>query len=190
MSAVDAPPGIAFAGQPSGEFVAKPRARRLATRVFVFAVAAGIATLALAARRLHAPLVELLLIAPLMCMSVAAVGFAVRSARLRVDHDGVRWGWSWGGFRLNRARLLRIDAYSDAFALRPRRGSTWYLSRRDWLRFDGMGAAMRRAKLPLQHHDRNAPIGARLQSYGAVLDGLLLLDGFAAGLALVAALLV
>jgi len=189
VSAVDAPPGIAFAGQAAGEFVAKPRARRLAARVFVFALAAGVTTLSLAARRLGAPLIELLLVAPLMCMSVAAVGYAVRSAHLRIDRDGVRWGWRWGGFRLGRDRLVRIDAYSDAVALKPRRGSTWYLSRRDWFHFDRVEPAMSRAELPVERHDRGAPIGARLQSYGVVLDGLLVLDGFAAALALVAALL-
>lgn len=189
MSAVDAPPGISFAGQAAGEFVARPRARRLAGRVLVLATATGVATLSLAARQLGAPLIELLLIAPLMCMSVAVVGFAVRSAHIRVDAEGVRWGWRWGGFRLGRDRLVRIDGYVDAVALAPKRGSTWYLSRRDWENFDRLERAMRIAGLPVTHHDRKAPIGARLQSYGVVLDGLLVLDAMAAVLALVAALL-
>ncbi len=190
MSAVNAPPGMAFAGQPSGEFVARPRARRLAARVLVVVVAAGTATLSVAARRLDTPLIELLLIAPLMCMSVAAVGYAVRSAHLRVDHDGIRWGWSWLGFRLSRDRLTRVDAYRDAVALRPRRGSTWYLTNRDWNHFDRVPDAIRRAAIPMVFHDRRAPLGARLQSYGAVLDTLLVADALAAVLALLAAFLV
>jgi hypothetical protein len=190
MSAVDAPPGLAFAGQAAGEFVARPRARRLAGRVFLFCTVAGMTTLALGARRLHTPLIELLLIAPLICMSVAAVGFAVRSAHLRVDHDGVRWGWRWAGFRLGRDRLVRVDAYRDAFALKPKRGSTWYLSRRDWDNFDRVAQAMRAAGIEFTRHDRKAPIGARLQSYGGVLDTLLVLDALAALLALLAALVV
>ncbi len=190
MSAVDAPPGLAFAGQPSGEFVARPRARRLARRVLVAVVAAGVATLTLATRRLQTPLIELLLIAPLMCMSVAAVGYAVRSAHLRVDHDGIRWGWSWLGFRLSRERLTQVDAYRDAVALRPRRGSTWFLSARDWNHFDRVPDAIRRADIPMIAHDRRAPLGARLQSYGAVLDSLLVADALAAALALVAAFMV
>lgn len=190
MSAVDAPPGIPFAGRAAGEFVARPRARRLARRVFVLVSAAGVLTLAMAARRLYAPLIELLLVAPLMCISVAAVGHAVRSAHVRIDRDGVRWGWSWGGFRLTRERLRRVEAYDDAVALKPTRGSTWYLSRRDWDRFERMLPAIDQAGIPFTRHETRAPLGARLQSYGAVLDGLLVADALAAMLALISAFLI
>lgn len=190
MSAIDAPPGLPFAGRAAGEFVARPRARRLARRVFVLVIMAGVLTLILAGRRLHAPLIELLLVAPLMCISVGAVGYAVRSAHLRIDADGVRWGWGWAGFRLTRERLKRVEAYHDAVALKPTRGSTWYLSRRDWDRFERVIGAIDRAGIPFTLHDARAPLGARLQSYGAVLDGLLIADALAATLALISAFLI
>jgi hypothetical protein len=180
VSAVDAPPGLAFAGEAAGEFVARPASRKLATRVFVYvAVAAGV-TFALASRQIHAPFVEMLLIVPLVCVSVAAVGFAVRRARVRIDADGVWWGWRLGGVRMRRARIRRACVYTDAVALVPRRGSTWFLTRRDWHQFSDMARALRAAGISFTRRDRRAPLGARLQSYGLVLDALMLLDALLA----------
>jgi hypothetical protein len=187
MSAVDAPPGVAFAGEAAGEFVALRRPHRLARRVFLLVCGLGVATIALAARRIYAPSAELLLVAPLVCMSIAGVGLAVRRARLRVDADGIRWGWRITGFRMGRERLSSVVAYRDAIAVLPRRGSAWYLSARDWDRFGDMVSALRRAKLPFEVRDTRAPLQARLQSYGAVLDLLLLLAAAGAMLALAAA---
>jgi hypothetical protein len=190
VSAIDAPPGIPYAGRAAGEFVARPRARRLARRVFVLVFVAGALTLMLASRRLYQPMVEFLLVAPLMCTAIAGVGYAVRSAHLRIDRDGVRWGWSFGGFRLTRERLKSVVAYEDAVALQPVRGSTWYLSRRDWDRFERVLGAIEGARIPFEQHQRRAPLAARLQSYGAVLDGLLIADALGAMLALGSALLI
>jgi hypothetical protein len=190
VSAVDAPPGIAFAGQAAGEFVARPRPRRLAGRVlFLVLVTSGL-TVLLAVRRMHGHLqtTELLLALSLMCASMAGVGYAVRRARLRIDGDGVRWGWSEIGFRVTRAQMTAIEVYRDAVAVKQRRGSTWYVSGRDWDRFERVPGALRRAGLMAETRDRRAPLGARLQSYGAVLDLLLvavaLASVFALGVAL------
>jgi hypothetical protein len=179
MSAVDAPPGIAFAGVAAGEFVSRPRPRRLASRVMLLVLITGTATLAIGIKRAPAATAELLLAVPLVCWSVAAVGFAVRRARLRIDRDGVRWGWNDIGFRVTRDRMNRIDLYRDAIAVRQRRGSTWYVSGHDWDLFQRMPGALRRAGLPVETHERRAPLGARLQSYGIVLDLLLLADAAA-----------
>jgi hypothetical protein len=184
VSAVDAPPGVAFAGRAAGEFVARARSRRLARSVFLYVTGIGLATLAVASRRIHAPLIELVLVVPLVCMSVAAVGFAVRRARLSVDPDGVRWGWAIGGFRMHRDRMKEVCAYPDALALTPRRGSTWYLSRRDWDDFDDLRRSLGKARIPYQRSSDRAPLAARLQSYGLVLDLLLVVDALCATLAL------
>jgi len=188
VSAVDAPPGVAFAGPAVGEFVARRRPRRLAGRVFGIVLVTSGLTVALASRRAPGIAAELLLAVPLICASVAAVGLAVRRARVRIDRDGVRWGWSEIGFRVRRDQLARIEVYRDAIAVRPRRGSTWYLSGYDWELFDRMAGALRRAGLPSEAHARRAPLGARLQSYGIVLDLLLVADAvasvFALGIAL------
>ncbi len=189
MAAVDAPPGIAFAGAAAGEFVSRPRSRRLAQGVFYYVLVVGALTLALARRHIYAPAIELLLVTPMTCFSMAAIGYAVRLARLRVDSDGVRWGWRWGGFRMRRDRLKNVSAYRDAFAVTPTRGSTWYLSGRDWDHLERVPGALRRAKIPFSRHPRRAPLRARLQSYGIVLDLLLVADAVAVTLAMVLAAL-
>ena len=188
MSASDAPPGVPFAGRAFGEFVARRRPRRLAGRVLFIAVVAGAATAGLMARRIHSNLAEVLLMLSMLTVSVACVGYAVRRAHVRIDAEGVRWGWELAGFRMGRARLREIRAYDDAVAFAPRRGSTWYICARDWEQFDRLPAALRRAAMPFALEPGRAPLGARLQSYGAVLDGLLLLDAVAAVLALAVAL--
>jgi hypothetical protein len=187
VSAVDAPPGVAFAGRAAGEFVARTRSQRLARRVFLYVTGAGLLTLAIGARRIHAPLIELVLIAPLVCMSVAGVGYAVRRARLLVDPDGVRWGWAIGGFRMHTDRMKEVRVYPDAVALTPKRGSTWYLSRRDWDDFDDLRRSLGKAGIPYQRSTGTAPLAARLQSYGIVLDLLLIADAVCATLALAVA---
>jgi len=189
VAAVDAPPGIEFAGQAAGEFTARPRARKLANRAFAYVCMMGAITIAFALRRMHAPFTSaVFLVTPMMCFSVASLGFAVRAARLRVDADGVRWGWRWGGFRMRRERMRRVASYRDAFAFTPRRGSTWYVSRHDWDHFERLDKAMRQARIPFTRHERRAPFVARLQSYGIVLDLLLLANALAATFALIAAI--
>ena len=188
MSAVDAPPGIAFAGHAAGEFACRRRPRRLAGRVLFLVLLASVLTVVMAGRRMHGQTAELLMVVSLMCASVAGVGYAVRRARLRIDADGVRWGWSGIGFRVTRDDMAGIDVYRDAVAVRQRRGSTWFVSGRDWDRFEHVPAALRRAGLPLESHTRRAPLGARLQSYGTVLDLLLVSDAVASVFALGVAL--
>jgi hypothetical protein len=180
MTAIDAPPGISFAGVAAGEFVARRRPRLLAARVLFLVLVTGAVTAAIGVRRAPGASAELLLAVPLICWCVAGVGYAVRRARLRIDHDGVRWGWTDIGFRVTRDRMERIDLYRDAIAVRQRRGSTWYLSGHDWDVFERMPGVLRRAALPVHTHQRRAPVGARLQSYGIVLDLLLLADAAAA----------
>lgn len=187
MSAVDAPPGLAFAGEAAGEFVARRRPKRLARRVFWFVIALGVATIGATARKIYMPFAEVFLVAPLVCMSIAGVGYAVRRARLRIDGDGIRWGWAIAGFRMGMDRLDSVTAFRDAIAVKPRRGSTWYLSARDWDRFDSVVVALRKAEIPFAVDDRRAPLAARLQSYGLVLDLLLIATAFGAILALAAA---
>lgn len=183
MSAVDAPL-VSDAGMAAGEFAARRRPRRLAARVFYLVIFSSAVTISLALRRFHAASSEVLLAASLMCVCVAAVGYAVRRARLRIDADGVRWGWDSIHFRVRRDKLERIEVYRDAIAVRPQRGSTWYLSGHDWDGFERMPGALRRAGLPAEERPRRAPVAARLQSYGIVLDLLLVADAVAAVFAL------
>jgi hypothetical protein len=171
MSAVDVPPHQGLGGRAAGEFVARSGPRWLAGISFVYCLVVGAATMALAARRPyeHATLVIL----PLMLLAIAGVGLAVRRAHVIVGADGIRWGWPWLGVRLDVGRLVGVAVYADAIAFEPRRGSTWFLSARDWDRFAGLARAVERAGLPVTHRGGPAPLRARLQSYGRVLDSLM-----------------
>jgi hypothetical protein len=176
MSAVDVPQHQGLGGRVAGEFGARRGPRLLAGIAARWVLIAGSLAAALAARRPFHPEADTIVVATLMFAGFAAVGLAVRRARVSVDASGVRWGWSWLGFRLERDTIRHADIYRDAVALRPRRGSTWYLSARDWDRWDALALAVERSGLTvIRHGDRGAPFGARLQSYGRVLDGLLLL---------------
>jgi len=176
LSAVDAPPGLDFAGRGEGEFRARPRSRRLASIVFFYVLVSSAVAFAVAARHPFRPGAEFAVVLPLMCVSIAGLGFAIRRARLHVSAAGIRWGWKNLGFRLGPARIRALSLYRDAVAVRPSRGSLWYLSARDWDRFDELARSVRRARLPLEELDRRAPWRARLQSYGTVLDLLLLVS--------------
>jgi len=176
MSAVDVPLHAGLGGRIAGEFGARKGPRLLAGIAARWVLIAGSLASALAARRPYSPDARTVIVATLMFAGFAAVGLAVRRARVSVDASGVRWGWSWLGFRMERDRIVHVDLYRDAVALRPRRGSTWFLSARDWDRYDALALAVERAGLPATRHaDRGAPFAARLQSYGRVLDGLLVL---------------
>jgi hypothetical protein len=209
VTAVDAPPGLPFGGQPSGEFVARPGSRKLAGWVLGVVAAMAVATLWAARRRLvrHPETMSrqqrrfaghwayslgagtiTVATVPVTALAIAGVGYAIRRARLRIDRDGVRWGWAALGFRMPRGRLERALAYRDAVAFRPRRGSPWYLARRDWDRFDRVPTALGKAGIPFEVHDRRAPFRSRLQSYGLVLDLLLVADAISAVLAFLLAI--
>jgi hypothetical protein len=188
MSAVDAPPGLAFAGLAAGEFVARVEARRLAKIIFFYVTAAGMATWMLC-RRYHwfKPGIEMLLAAPVLFMGIGLLGYAVRAARVRVDAAGVRLGWARFGFRLSRGRIRQVVVYDDAVAVSPTRGSIWYLAHRDWRHFEEVAAALRRAGIAFERTHTSAPLRARLHSFGFALDGLLIVDAIGATFALAVA---
>jgi hypothetical protein len=185
MSAVD---HLGCAGLGAGEFEAPEAKRRLAARVLVFVIAAGCATVALAARHPHHAGAHILISAPLFLVSVALLGWSVRRARLKVADAKIRWGWSLFGFTARLPRLRWVRAYSDAVAVRPKRGSVWYLAATDWDRFAELPRALVAADIPVEKHERRAPFWARMQSYGRFLDVLLIINALVAALALVAAI--
>lgn len=187
MSAVDAPPGLPFAGRAVGEFAARPASLRLARRALVVVVAASVAALFVLGRRRFMTGGELLIAGPLVAIAIALVGYAVRRARLRIDQGGVRWGWDALGFRVARERLAGAISYQDAIAFRRPRGGPWYLARHDFAGFDRIPAALRAAGIPFETAARRAPLRARLQTYGVALDVLIVLDAlFAVGTLLLA----
>jgi hypothetical protein len=176
VAATDVPLHAGLGGRLAGTFVARPSARRLAGIAAWWVLVVGGLAIALAAAKPWQPQAAIVVVTTLMLGGFAGVGLAVRRAQVTVDAGGVRWGWGWLAFRLERDRIRTVDVYRDAIAFRRGRGSTWFLTAWDWDRFDGLVLAVQRAGLPTRVNDRRAPIGARLQSYGRVLDGLLVIS--------------
>ena len=180
MSAIDLPPGIGLQGTPLGTFTAPPGARRLSRIALIAIVVLGAITWYFVSRHPYSRHASTRVVVPVALTLVALLGFAVRRARVIVTRDGVRWGWDSLAFTQERARIARAHVWKDGVTLEAKRGSWWFLSARDWDRFDALVRQLRRAELPVEEHDRRAPLRARLQSYGRFLDGLLVLSMVAA----------
>jgi hypothetical protein len=69
---------------------------------------------------------------------------------------------------------VRASVYRDGVTLESKRGSWWFLSARDWDRFDALIRQLRRTDMQIAEHDIKAPFRARMQSYGKFLDFLLI----------------
>jgi hypothetical protein len=177
VAAIDTPPGLGHDDSRAAGFAAPAGPRRLAEAAMRITVALTVLVVIVIGRQRGASGSG----APaLVAWSVSAaalglVGAAVRRARVRVSADGIRWGWGAFTVRMSRERIVRVEVYRDGIALRARRGSTWFLARRDWDRFDSLARATADAGLPAAALDRDAPFTARLQSYGRILDGLMIL---------------
>jgi hypothetical protein len=174
MSALDLPPGIGLVGTPLGTFHAPPRARCGASLALAAVVVLGALTWGFVARHPYRRSASTQVVLPIAFAAFAGVGFVVRRARVAVTRDGVRWGWTAFGFHQSAARITVAHVYRDGVALEARRGSWWFIAARDWDRFDVLVRHLRRAELPIRDHVGNAPLRARLQSYGRFLDLLLL----------------
>ncbi|MDB4954073.1 MAG: hypothetical protein JWO36_1642, partial [Myxococcales bacterium] len=113
---------------------------------------------------------------PVAFTAFALLGYLVRRARVAVTRDGVRWGWDTLGFTQEAGRIVKAHVWTDGVTLESKRGSWWFLSARDWDRFDALVRQLRRAELPIEDHAAKAPLRARMQSYGKFLDGLLVVS--------------
>lgn len=173
MSALDLPPGIGLVGTPLGTFRAPVRARRIASVAAIAVVVLGAITWLLVARHPYRRSSSTQVVLPIAFAAFAGLGLLVRSARVAITRDGVRWGWTALGFHQPAARITTAHVYADGITLEARRGSWWFIAARDWDRFDALVRQLRRAELPLSDHVGNAPLRARLQSYGRFLDLLL-----------------
>jgi len=173
VSAIDTPPGLGLAVLlPHGTFAARRGPRRLAEIGLRVTVALGALAIGFAIRRPEAPQASTCFVGALTMIALGVLGVAVRRAQVTIAADGVRWGWGPWTVRMDRDRIVKVELYDDAIALRPRRGSTWFLSRRDWDRFEAMRRTAAAVGLPAEEHTRKAPLAARLQSYGRVLDAI------------------
>jgi hypothetical protein len=176
MSAIDLPPGIGLQGTPLGTFRAPPRARLLATISLVVIVGLGAITWGFVSQHPYRWHSSTQVVLPVAFTAFAVLGFLVRRARIAVTRDGVRWGWDSLGFTQHAAQIVKAHVWKDGVTLESKRGSWWFLSARDWERFEALVRQLKRAELPIEDHDRKAPLRARLQSYGKFLDGLLVIS--------------
>ena len=173
MSALDLPPGIGLVGTPLGTFRSPRRARVLAWSALAVSVSLGGITWWQVARHPWRAFASTQFVLPVAFAALALLGLAVRTARIAVTRDGVRWGWSSFGFHQGADRIVVAHVYGDGVTLEARRGSWWFLAARDWERFDALVRQVRRAELPVRDHVGRAPLRARLQSYGRFLDAML-----------------
>lgn len=172
---LDLPPGIGLAGTPLGTFRSPGKARFRAFFALVFVVVVGAATWGFVSRHPYRYHSSTQVVLPIAFLALAMLGVLVRTARVSITRDGVRWGWRSVGFHQNVSRIAVAHVYSDGVALEARRGSWWFLAARDWDRFDALVRQLRRAEMPIADHTGTAPLRARLQSYGRFLDAMLLL---------------
>jgi hypothetical protein len=178
VTAVDLPPVIGLVGTARAAFRARPGGRRLAL-IATIVTAIGLALtwwmLFKQPREWRRAGMVTYAVLPIAIFLFAAVGLAVRTARVWIDGGGVRWGWRGLHVRMEVERLAAAEIYTDGVALAAKKGSRWFLAARDWDRFDVLARELARAGLPVKPMTGRAPFRARLQSYGRVLDGLMLL---------------
>jgi hypothetical protein len=174
MSAVDIPPGIGLEGSALATFRSPRRARRLAYISLFFTLLFGALTWWGVSRHPYGGHASALVVMPVSLVSFALFGVAVRRATVSIGRAGVRWGWRSIGVRQQADRIVEIRLYDDGATLRRRRGH-WFLSARDWDRFEAMARVFSSAGLPVTAYPGKAPFRHRMQSYGRALDGLLIL---------------
>lgn len=174
MSALDFPPGIGLVGTPLATFVAPRRSRRLAGIALLLVVVLLVVTWKLVARHWWRWYASTQAVLPVAFSLFAIVAYGVRTAKLSITRDGVRWGWTSLGFTQSATQIVTAHVYSDGVALEAKRGSKWFLSARDWDRFDVLVRQLRRAELPVKEYVGKAPLRQRLQSYGRFLDALVI----------------
>jgi hypothetical protein len=175
-------------GSGGTELAAPRRARRHALVVFLFvSVITALGFRAhLRAGIFHGDALDLAL--PVFFWLVALLCWTVRRGRLRIEPEGVRWGYTWAGFRMRTERIGSVRVYDDGIALMPRRGVTpWHLSARDWEPWEDALRGLPRLGLAVERVKGPSPLRLRLQGYGLALDVLLVLDSIGATLLFMAA---
>jgi hypothetical protein len=185
VSALDLPPGIGLVGTPLGTFLAPARSRRTAAWSLTLVLLLGAATWGFVARHPYRHGSSSQVVLPVAFLAFATLGLSVRRARVAITRDGVRWGWRSFGFHQPASRIAVAHIYQDGVALEAKRGSWWFISARDWDRFDVLVRHVRRSELATEDHAGKAPLRARLQSYGRFLDWLLRLSVLGAAAVLI-----
>ncbi len=180
MSVLDLPPGLGLVGTPLATFHAPKRSKRLAWIAAIMVTVLLVITWYLVSRHWWRRGASTMVVLPVAFLLFTGLAVAVRTARVAITRDGIRWGWTSLGFTQSAARIVMAHVYSDGIALEAKRGSKWFLAARDWDRFDSLVRQVRRAELPTKDHDGKAPFRQRMQSYGRFLDALVVVSVIAA----------
>ncbi len=174
MSAIDLPPGIGLLGTALGTFDAPKGSRRRALISLVLVLILLVISWYFVSRHPFRRGASTQVVLPVAFALVSGLALAVRSARVAITRDGVRWGWAGLGFTQPASRIACAHIFSDGIALEATRGSRWFLAARDWDRFDALVKQVRRSELPTRDHAGKAPLRQRMQSYGRFLDALVI----------------
>lgn len=172
MSVLDLPPGVGLVGTPLATFHAPARSRRLAWIATICVAVLLVITWYFVSRHYWRRGASTMVVLPVAFLLFTSLAVAVRSARVAITRDGIRWGWTALGFTQPASQIVMAHVYADGIALEARRGARWFLSARDWDRFEVLVRQVRRAELPVTDHSGKAPLRQRLQSYGRFLDAL------------------
>lgn len=172
MSVLDLPPGLGLVGTPLATFHAPKSSKRLAWIATIIVGVLLVVTWYLVSRQWWRRGSSTMVVLPVAFILFTGLAVAVRTARVAITRDGIRWGWTSLGFTQSASRIVMAHVYADGIALEAKRGSKWFLAARDWDRFDVLVRQVRRAELPVKDHEGNAPLRQRLQSYGRFLDAL------------------
>ncbi len=166
MSYLDAPVRFDPTGGNSKEHAAPEAAKRLALICFWSCL-----LLLLLGGVVHRNTTETLgMTVHAAAFAMSCVGTFVRSARISVDDAGVLWRVSGVRFRLKLSRIKEVHAFDDSVGLVPKRGSNWYLSAGDWENFEELKKQLLKLPVSSDTYDRNAPLLAKLQAYGRMLN--------------------
>ena len=174
MSVLDLPPGLGLVGTPLATFHAPTRSKRLAWVATILVTILLVITWYLVSRQWWRRRASTMIVLPFAFLLFTGLAVAIRTARVAITRDGIRWGWTSLGFTQSASRIVMAHVYSDGIALEAKRGSKWFLAARDWDRFDVLVRQVRRAELPVRDHEGKAPLRQRLQSYGRFLDALVI----------------
>jgi hypothetical protein len=174
VSVLDLPPGIGLVGTPLATFHAPKRSKRLALIAVVLVGVLLVITWWLVAQHWWRRQASTMVVLPVAFLMFAGLALAVRTARIAIARDGIRWGWTSLGFTQPKERIVMAHVYTDGIALEAKRGSKWFLAARDWDRFEVLVRQVKRAELPITEYAGKAPLRQRLQSYGRFLDALVI----------------
>jgi hypothetical protein len=174
VSVLDLPPGLGLVGTPLATFHAPARSKRLAWIAAVMVAVLLVITWYLVSRHWWRRGASTMVVLPVAFFMFTGLAVAVRTARVAITRDGIRWGWTSLGFTQSASRIVMAHVYADGIALEAKRGSRWFLAARDWDRFDVLVRQVRRAELPVKEYEGKAPLRQRLQSYGRFLDALVI----------------